>query len=68
LPGFRKISRSRSRRRSELAHFLFDELTLGLREPPMLLGLVQEPRPHKAGCDGGGQRPQANRFAFVLLA
>jgi len=53
---------------SRLAHFLFDELTIGLREPPMLLGLVQEPNPHQAGCGCRGQRPQTNRFAFVLLA
>jgi hypothetical protein len=69
LPGFRKTSGAfAAKERTRLAHFLFDELTIGLREPPMLLGLVQEPSPHQAGCDCRGQRPQTNRFAFVLLA
>jgi hypothetical protein len=34
----------------------------------MLLGLIEEPFPHQTGCDCRGQRPQASRLAFVMLA
>jgi hypothetical protein len=34
----------------------------------MLLGLVEQPSPHQICCDSRGQRPQASRLAFVMLA
>jgi hypothetical protein len=49
-------------------HLLGNELVVGLGEPPMLLGLVQEPSPHQAGCGCRSQRAQTHRLAFVMFA
>jgi hypothetical protein len=54
--------------RSKLARLLRDELILVRGEPPMLLGFVEQPSPHQVGRDSRGQRPQASRLAFVMLA